>query len=157
MALCLKEAFSSKWILTALSDFSGQLQARDIIRFLQYATKESEKATYATYDDRLIMPTEIRNAVSKSSEEKIDEIKIEISALSPIFDKLKKANTDLKTLPFTKEHFNLTPQEEEIMKREGYLIIENDKYYIPEIVRHALGFIYGKGARPKVLSLLFKR
>lgn len=32
------EAYSSRWILAALSDFNGQLQARDIIRFLQYAT-----------------------------------------------------------------------------------------------------------------------
>ena len=42
------------------------------------------------------------------------------------------------------------------MKQEGYLRIENDKYYLPEIIRHALKFKYGKGARPKVLSLLLK-
>ena len=29
------EAYSSRWILAALSDFNGQLQARDIIRFLE--------------------------------------------------------------------------------------------------------------------------
>lgn len=38
----------------------------------------------------------------------------------------------------------------------GYLKIDNDRYYLPEIIRHALKFKYEKGARPKVLSLLLK-
>ena len=40
------------------------------------------------------------------------------------------------------------------MKDEGYLKIEDGKYYLPEILRHALKFRYAKGARPKVLSLI---
>ena len=47
--------------------------------------------------------------------------------------------------------------EEKVMKQEGYLRIENDKYYLPEIIRHALNFKYERGARPKVLSLLLKK
>lgn len=42
------------------------------------------------------------------------------------------------------------------MKQEGYLKIDNDRYYLLEIIRHALKFKYEKGARPKVLSLLLK-
>lgn len=37
------EAYSSRWILAALSDFNGQLQARDIIRFLKYAAVSNGK------------------------------------------------------------------------------------------------------------------
>lgn len=37
------EAYSSRWILAALSDFNGQLQARDIIRFLKYAAGQNMK------------------------------------------------------------------------------------------------------------------
>lgn len=147
------EANSSRWILAALSDFNGQLQARDIIRFLEKATATMGKPVYP---DRYLMPLEIKKAVSDCSVEKIREIREEIKALDPIFDKLEKASAEKKTLPFHSDTFNLTQGEERIMKQEGYLRIENDKYYLPEIIRHALKFKYGTGARPKVLSLLFK-
>lgn len=108
------------------------------------------------YPDRYLMPLEIKKAVSDCSVEKIREIREEIKALDPIFDKLEKASAEKKTLPFHSDTFNLTQGEERIMKQEGYLRIENDRYYMPEIIRHALKFKYGTGARPKVLSLLFK-
>ncbi|MCC8047280.1 MAG: hypothetical protein LIP12_17630 [Clostridiales bacterium] len=148
------EANSSRWILAALSDFNGQLQARDIIRFLEKATENEGKMVYT---DRYLMPAEIKAAVSKCSNDKITEIKNEIKALGPIFDKLENASAEKKVLPFSSTTFNLTQEEERIMKQEGYLQIENDKYYIPEIIRHALNFKYGKGARPRVLSLLLKK
>ena len=147
------EANSSRWILAALSDFNGQLQARDIIRFLEKATDHVGKAVY---EDRYLMPTEIRKAVSECSNDKIGEIRDEIKALRPIFDKLEHASEEKKVLPFTADTFNLTQAEEKIMKQEGYLKIDNDRYYLPEIIRHALKFKYEKGARPKVLSLLLK-
>lgn len=80
----------------------------------------------------------VSQAVSDCSNAKISEVKQGIKVLEPIFDKLDSA------------------AEEKIMKQEGYLKIENDKYYLPEIIRHALKFRYEKGARPKVLSLLLK-
>ena len=147
------EANSSRWILAALSDFNGQLQARDIIRFLEKATGHVGKAVY---EDRYLMPTEIRKAVSECSNGKIGEIRDEIKALGPIFDKLEHAAEEKKVLPFAADTFNLTQAEEKIMKQEGYLKIDNDRYYLPEIIRHALKFKYEKGARPKVLSLLLK-
>ncbi len=147
------EANSSRWILAALSDFNGQLQARDIIRFLEKATDHVGKAVY---EDRYLMPAEIRKAVSECSNDKIGEIRDEIKALGPIFDKLEHASEEKKVLPFTADTFNLTQAEEKVMKQEGYLKIDNDRYYLPEIIRHALKFKYEKGARPKVLSLLLK-
>lgn len=146
------EAYASRWILAALSDFNGQLQARDIIRFLQYATEEEGRNVY---EDRYIMPAEIKKAVPKCSSDKINEVKQEIDALKPIFEKLDKAPSEKKVLPFYSEMFDLNATEEKLMKQEGYLKIDNDKYYLPEIIRHALKFKYEKGARPKVLSLLF--
>lgn len=145
------EAYSSRWILAALSDFNGQLQARDIIRFLKYATEDTGRAIYT---DRYIMPAEIRKAVPSCSSDKIDEIKQEIIALKPILEKLAQGTFEQKKLPFYSDTFNLSASEEKIMKQEGYLKIDNDKYYLPEIIRHALSFKYERGARPKVLSLL---
>lgn len=147
------EANSSRWILAALSDFNGQLQARDIIRFLKYATAI---AGTAYYDDRYLMPAEIKKAVSKCSVEKVDETSQEIKALKQIFDKLKNGTEAQRSLPFHSDTFNLSASEEKLMKQEGYLRVENEKYYLPEIARHALNFKYEKGARPKVLSLTLK-
>jgi len=108
------------------------------------------------YTDRYLMPAEIKKAVSECSMDKIGEIRDEMKALGPIFDKLEHAPAEDKILPFSSDTFQLTQGEEKIMKQEGYLRKDNDRYYLPEIIRHALKFKYGKGARPKVLSLLLK-
>lgn len=149
------EAYSSRWILAALSDFNGRLQARDIIRFLQNAAYPSDKK--APYRDRIFMPAEIRKAVSICSEKKIEEIKTEYKELEPIFLKLENLEPEEKVLPLNLTGNNaLSNAEEKVMIQEGYLTRYGGKLYLPEIVRHALGFKYGKGARPKVLSLFLK-
>lgn len=147
------EAYSSRWILAALSDFNSQLQARDIIRFLQYAT---ENVGREVYTDRYIMPVEIKKAVQRCSKDKIKEIKQEMAALQPIFKKIEDAPDEMKILPFHADTFNWDKNQEKLLSQEGFLIIDNGKYYLPEIIRHALKFKYEKGARPKVLSLLLK-
>ena len=148
------EAYSSRWILAALSDFNGQLQARDIIRFLKYASKYNGKKP--PYNDRILMPAEIRNAVSNCSKDKITEIKAEYENLKPIFEKLENLPFDKKTLPMNLEEDALTATEEKSMIQSGYLTRDGEKLYLPEIIRHALGFRYERGARPRVLSLLLK-
>ena len=148
------EAYSSNWIIAALSDFNGQLQARDIIRFLEYATKESGNSSY---DDRYIMPKDIRKAIPLCSIKKIEEIEQEIEDLKPIFRKFRDADDANKKLPFPSGDFNLTKEEESILIREGYLYNDMGRCYLPEIIRHALGFTYSKGARPKVLSLMSRK
>lgn len=148
------EAYASRWILAALSDFNGQLQARDIIRFLKYATSPTGKK--APYQDRLLMPAEIKNAVFTCSNEKMEEVKQEYTALRPIFEKLEQLPSEKKSLPLDSELAQLNNDEEKNLILEGYLKRDGDKYYLPEIIRHALGFRYSKGARPKVLSLTLK-
>lgn len=147
------EAYSSRWILAALSDFNGQLQARDIIRFLKFASVPPKKVTYT---DRIIMPAEIRTAVIRCSMEKTEEVKQEYTDLQPIFEKLDQLPPEQKLLPLSPSHAVLNSEEELHMIEEGYLKRDNDKYYLPEIIRHALGFKYERGARPKVLSLTIK-
>lgn len=103
------EAYSSRWILAALSDFNGQLQARDIIRFLKYAAGQNMKKP--PYDDRILMPAEIRYAVPKCSNAKISDIKAEYENLKPIFEKLEDLPTDEKTLPMNLENNIFTSAE----------------------------------------------
>lgn len=150
-----KEAFSDRWIMAALSDFSGQLQARDIVRFLKYATKPYASMNQI-YRDRLIMPIDIRNAIPFCSEDKLDEIKSEMKNIYEILEKFKKMDGEKKTLPMTLDKIDLTGEQISRLESQGFLKISDKKYYLPEIIRLALGFRYEKGARPKVLSLLVK-
>lgn len=66
-------AITVRWVLASLSDFNGQLQARDIVRFLKFATQESGvPKTQST--DRFILPDDMRQAVKKCSDEKLKEV-----------------------------------------------------------------------------------
>ena len=61
-----------------------------------------------------------------------------------------------KTLPITLDKIQLTGEQISRLEAQGFLKISDKKYYLPEIIRRALGFRYEKGARPRVLSLLVK-
>lgn len=147
-----REAFSDRWILAALSDFTGQLQARDIVRFLRYSTEGYGEAKLI-YKDRLIMPVEIRNAIGSCAADKYKEIKAEMRSIYEILEKFEKME-GVKTLPLTLDKIQLTGDEISKLEAQGYLKISDEKYYLPEIIRLPLGFTYERGARPKVLSLL---
>lgn len=147
-----REAFSDRWILAALSDFTGQLQARDIVRFLRYSTEGYGEAKLI-YKDRLIMPVEIRNAIGSCAADKYKEIKAEMRNIYESLEKFEKME-GVKTLPLTLDKIQLTGDEISKLEAQGYLKISDEKYYLPEIIRLPLGFTYERGARPKVLSLL---
>lgn len=150
-----KEAYSSRWIIAALSDFNGQLQARDIVRFLANATSSSASVNLL-YKDRYLMPAEVRRAIGPCSDEKVLEIKQEIHALAEAFEKLEKVNEEDKQLPLKMERLPLTAGEINALIKQGFLRLYKEQYYMPEIIRLHLGFRYQAGARPKVLSLLLK-
>lgn len=150
-----REAYTARWIIAALSDFTGQLQARDIVRFLKFASDNLPNGK-VTYPDRYLMPLEIRNAIPECSYGKFQEIKDEMKVIYQILKKLEDMDESNKQLPLTLDKIKLTGEEIERLIRQGYLITSDKKYYLPEIIRFALGFKYEKGARPKVLSLLAK-
>jgi MinD-like ATPase involved in chromosome partitioning or flagellar assembly len=146
------EAFSSRWILAALSDLNNHLQARDIIRFLKYATLSISKDIY---NDRILMPNDIRKAIKPCSINKREEIIEEIKDLAPIFKKLESVAETEKILPIRSDTI-LSSDELKQLEIQGYLKYVDGVYYFPEIIRHALGYKYLRGSRPKVLSLLLK-
>lgn len=150
-----KEAYSDKWIMAALSDFTGQLQARDIVRFLKYASA-SYSDIKMVYKDRLLMPVAVRNAIGPCSVDKLNEIESEMKHIYDILKKFMMMDENRKTLPLTLDRIQLTGEQISRLEEQGLLKISDKKYYLPEIIRLALGFIYEKGARPKVLSLLVK-
>lgn len=150
------EAWSNLWVIAALSDFTGQLQARDIVRFLQNATS-SYGSVNLTYFDRLIMPSEIRNAIGPCSQAKLEDIKNEMKSTYSILKKFIEMDESNKKLPLSLDKISLSGDEISKLEAEGYLKIYNKKYYFPEIIRHSLDFSYEKGARPKVLSFLVQQ
>lgn len=147
-----REAATSRWVLGALSDFNGQMQARDLVRFIGNAARLSSEGAI-TYPDRLLQPKAIRESVKRCSQEKIKEITQEYQNIKEILVKLKRHESDV-TLPFSREELGLS--DFEIKKLEGLGMVKklDDKYYMPEIFRNGFGFALEKGARPKVLMLM---
>ncbi|MGA9382986.1 MAG: AAA family ATPase, partial [Phormidium sp.] len=146
-----KEQFSARWVIAALSDFRGQIQARDLVRFLHLAAKGSVNDD--RWQDRILIPKAIKGALPECSKEKIEEIEVENTALQKIFTKLRKLEEDKKKIPFTRDTFQLLPEEMDVLEDNGVVIVEKDKYYMPEIFRWGLGFSLTAPGRAKVITL----
>ena len=79
----------------------------------------------------------------------VKSVNSSLDSFAHLNEELKKEqNSEKKTLPM-----NL---EEKSIIQSGYLTRDGEKLYLPEIIRHALGFRYEREARPRVLSLLLK-
>lgn len=156
-----KEAHSISWIFAALTDFNGNLQARDIVRFFYHAAKFTQKNS-AKFDKwsetRLLTPQAIRKAIKPCSQEKIKEIKEEYSLFKKWVDEiLPKIDKNKLQIPFDLNEFNWELDIINVLKSMGVIYEDNDKseaerFYIPEIFREGLNFS-GTVARPKVVAL----
>jgi len=147
-----REPGSAAWIIAALSDFKGQIQARDLVRFLDEAAKASiSHQTKDYWKDRLLVPAAIRKVIKNCSVYKIDEITKENPILQEIFTKL--LSSPEKQIPFKSDGVKLTSDELKTLEDNGVIIREDESYYMAEIFRLGLDFKYQKGARPRVLVL----
>ena len=146
-----KEARSAEWVISALSDLKGQIQARDLVRFLKEAAISSVGDSY--WKDRLLIPTAIRKSLGDCSKEKVSEIAMENPSLGEIFSQLKELSDDLRLIPFSAEQVGLDTAQLEILETNGVILREKGEYYMPEIFRLGLGFKLKAGARPRVLML----
>jgi len=146
-----REARSIDWIIAALSDLKGQIQPRDVVRFLHTAAQKSIEAV--GWDDRLLAPAAVRSAVKVCSGAKIEEVGQENEALKKILLKLPNLPNNSQQIPFTREQVNLSVEEVRILEDNGVVLREGEEYYMPEIFRLGLGFSLKVGARPRVLAL----
>jgi cellulose biosynthesis protein BcsQ len=142
-----REARTAEWVIAALSDFRGQIQARDLVRLFRYAAEKSR----GNLLDRVLVPRAIRDAIQPCSEEKIKEIKQEIPPLKQIFAKLQDSTQ--RKIPFDAPSSGLAVEEIRFLESTGVLIEDKGEYFMPEIFRLGLGFQLERGARPRVLSL----
>lgn len=145
-----REAYTANWVISVLSDFNSQLQARDLVRLLRHASEQALKME--RYPGRLLPPSSIKNALDPCSRKKIEEIGTEIRVLDDIFAKLKKA--EHKELPFVADKVGLNSDDIETMTKFGVATEYEGKYYMPEIIRRGLGFKSAGRGRLKVLNLL---
>ncbi len=149
-----KTAGTNRWVRAALSDFNGQLQARDIVRFLKYTTIGKNEGK-REYTDRLISPDMMKGAVQGASEEKLSEVEKEIQPLKKSFQILKDVPKEKKQVPLLQEVLDVLPAEDmKMLERHGYLTEADGEYYIPESVRYALGYNKTKRGGIKLVSLL---
>ncbi|WP_437544229.1 hypothetical protein WME97_35245 [Sorangium sp. So ce367] len=142
-----REAHTDRWVVAALSDFQGRLQARDLVRLVRYA---AEKVP----DEPKLTPRSLRDALVECSAAKIKELEVEIPGLLPLFERLRKAPEERRKIPFQAEDFELARADVAFLETHGVVIrVEQDELYLPEIVRHGLGFRMDKGRRARVLAL----
>ncbi len=149
-----KEANTVNWVIAALSDFKGQFQARDIVRFIRFASEEA--LNMQEYPGRLLPPAAVKNALDPCSTQKIKEIEIEVPVLKNIFEKMKNASENLRQIPFDKETLGLNSYDIDVLTRLGIITLHEDRYYMPEIIRRGLDFKLAGRGRSKVLMLLKK-
>lgn len=155
------EAYTSNWVIAALSDYRGQLQARDVVRLIKRAAELALSSP--TYPGRLLPPASIRNALDYCSEKKIEDIQLEVMNLKPIFYKLRRAESDKRVVPFEPGTFDLTHEEIKLLEEQGIVFQDRsgedglkEVYYMPEIFRRGLDFKLNGGSRPRVLALMRK-
>ncbi len=146
-----REGRSAAWIVAALSDLQGQIQARDIVRFLEYAAQGSINDT--RWMDRILIPAAIRDAVEKCGGEKIKEIQQENPKLGDILTKLASLDDEHKQAPFAQSQVGLSAEDLTYLSDTGVVLGEREEYYMAEIFRRGLDFKLKAGARPRVLSL----
>jgi hypothetical protein len=145
-----REARSDKFVITALSDFKGQVQSRDLVRLLCIAAEKSINNSY--WQDRILVPPAIKDALPDCSKAKIQEIEQENAELKDIFRHLQSLDEKDRKSPFTLQEVKLSLEQINVLKNNGVILPDRDKYYMCEIFRYGLNFSQNAG-RSKVLSL----
>lgn len=145
------EAYTDRWVMAALSDFNGVLQARDVMRLVRFSA-ERHAARPGTPAFPLAARA-IRDAVADVARDKVAELRSEVVALGPIFDKLRSADPERRKVPFRARDLGLEPDEVRFLEQQGLLLLQADELYLPELVRHGLEYKLAGPGRAKVLSM----
>lgn len=144
-----REARSVGWFLAALSDFNGQIQARDIMTFL--AESAALSVDDVRWADRLLTPAAMRKALVACSQDKIRAISEESPLVGVLLKRLDELPIEQKRIPSGPKALQLAGDDLEILAANGVVFREEDQYWIPEIFRHGLGF--KAAGRPKILAI----
>jgi hypothetical protein len=145
-----RDARTAAWVLDALSDFNGQVQARDLVRFVYFAARDSIADT--RWQDRVLTPAAIRGSLRPCSEAKVKETRDENLVLSEIFSKIEKIPAAERKAPFGTGFGKLTPDDLTTLQLNGIILLDQDLYWVAEIYLHGLGFTSAAPGRRRVMS-----
>lgn len=157
-----KEAHSARWVYAALCDLKGNVQARDLVRFLKLSADEECKRIGQPWPDRLLAPESMRKAIPRCSEGKVIEAKTEIASLRKWADLMTEQHIRNLKVPFSAIQAGLTPPLLSTLQEIGVIYEDLDgnlgeeRLFLPEIYRSGLGFETSAAGRPRMQALLKK-
>ncbi|QCI98843.1 ParA family protein [Agrobacterium larrymoorei] len=150
-----REARSLEWTMSSLSDFNRSIKARDLVRFLaESASRSTPSDVY--YDQRLLSPRAMRDAIGPCSKERVSETGEENVDLKRIFRKIEDLVGNQRELPwsFERAHELLGGEDLRVLEDNGVLFRYGDEFFVPELYRSGLNLFYSGGARRKVVTLM---
>ncbi len=157
-----KEAHSARWVYAALCDLRGNVQARDLVRFLKIAADEESKRTGQTSSGRVLAPESMRKAVPLCSTEKVTEAKAEIASLRNWVEEMTRQHIRNLKVPFSAAQAGLSSELLAALQELGVVYEDLDgnlgeeRLFLPEIYRSGLGFDTSAAGRPRMQALLKK-
>lgn len=157
-----KEAHSARWVYAALCDLKGNVQARDLVRFLKFAADIETERAGSTWPDRILSPESMRKAIPSCSQEKVSEAVAEIAPLKTWIRLMKEKNTPTLKVPFSQKQVHMTTDLSVTLQEIGVIYedldgdLGDERLFLPEIYRFGLGFETSAGGRPRMQALLKK-
>lgn len=157
-----KEAHSARWVYAALCDLKGNVQARDLVRFLKFAADEESKRTGLTWTGRIFAPESMRKAIPRCSEEKVTEATAEIASLRKWMELMTQKNIRNLKVPFSAAQAGLDAGLLAALQELGVIYedlegnLGEECLFLPEIYRSGLGVETSAAGRPRTQALLKK-
>lgn len=157
-----KEAHSARWVYAALCDLKGNVQARDVVRFLKIAAEIQSGREDPSWIDRILSPESMRRAIPSCSIEKVGEAAAEIAPLKAWQQSLQGLEAQVLKVPFSQDAVKLTTEELEALKDIGVIYedldgkLGDERLFLPEIYRSGLQFETSATGRPRMQALLKK-
>lgn len=155
-----REPRSSEWVIAALSDLRGRLTARDLVGFISNSAKMSLSDENPSFQDRLLVPKAMKNAITPVGQQKMAAMGEENPELKAVLDKLKSAPqfaVPIELTDFKKKIGVVADGDLEILKENGVILVEGDLVEMPEIFRTGLGnVVRNTGGRKSIIGLMAK-
>ncbi|MEY4980049.1 MAG: hypothetical protein RLZZ352_2319 [Pseudomonadota bacterium] len=154
-----KEALSARWVFASLCDLKGNIQARDLVRFLKVASGLEKDRLGETWPHRVLAPESMRKAIPMCSQEKVTEAAIEIAPLKSWMAQLAQI-TGRKQIPFDAQEMGLDIKALQALQELGVIFedrkvpVGEPRLYLPEIYRTGLNFETSTAGRPRTQALL---
>lgn len=157
-----KEAHSARWVYAALCDLRGNVQARDLVRFLKITADEESKRTGQTWSDRVFAPESMRKAIPLCSVGKVSEAKAEIASLRRWTEVMTQQHIQNLRVPFSAAQAGLDSSLLASLQDLGVIYedldgnLGDERLFLPEIYRSGLGIETSAAGRPRMQALLKK-